>query len=64
MLSKIRKKVKMSLPTSSIQIVLMFLVMEIKKRYKRHQIGKEAEKLSLLTVDMIAYVENLMKTIF
>ena len=40
------------------------IVMEIKKRYKRHQIGKEAEKLSLLTVDMIAYVENLMKTIF
>ena len=41
----IRKKAKMSLSTNSIQIVLMFLVIEIKKRYKRHQIGKEAEKL-------------------
>ena len=52
----------MSLSTNSIQIVLMFLVIEIKKDIK--DIRLERKQKNWLTVDMIAYVENLMKSIF
>ena len=55
-----RNKTRMSAFITSFNILLEVLptTIRIRKRNKRHQIGKEEAKLSLFADDMILYIKN------